>query len=243
MVNGKEFRASLQRPLPNAPRTRKRRLVPAFTIQAMQKGATVFPPPKSYPWREQPARPNNFRGNYNKGEFPLTLDPSKTSVTWKVDLSKLDYHHYLPLFFEGLCETDEPYKFISQQGIHDMLTHGGRKIYPCIPQLIIPIKNALQTKNKQIMCATLKVLQHLVKSADMIGEALVPYYRQLLPVLNMFKERNVNCGDGIDYSQMKGENLADLINDTLETLEQYGGENAFINIKYLIPTYESCVIN
>lgn len=178
-----------------------------------------------------------------------------------MDLSKLDYHHYLPLFFEGLCETEEPYKFISQQGIHDMLTHGGKKIFPCIPQLIIPIKSkctnlfitittlnhcitdALNTKNRQVMCATLKVLQHLVKSGDMIGEALVPYYRQILPVLNMFKEKNVNCGDGIDYSQMRGENLADIINETLETLEQYGGEDAFINIKYLIPTYESYIIN
>ena len=31
------------------------------------------------------------------------------------------------------------------------------------------------------------VLQHLVTSGDMIGEALVPYYRQILPILNLFK--------------------------------------------------------
>ena len=41
------------------------------------------------------------------------------------------------------------------------------------------------------MCTTLKVLQHLVVSADMVGEALVPYYRQILPILNIFK--NYNC--------------------------------------------------
>jgi len=40
------------------------------------------------------------------------------------------------------------------------------------------------------MCSTLKVLQHLVKAGDMIGEALVPYYRQILPTLNLFKEKN-----------------------------------------------------
>jgi len=34
----------------------------------------------------------------------------------------------------------------------------------------------------------------------MIGEALVPYYRQILPVLNMFKNKNLNIGDKIDYS-------------------------------------------
>lgn len=53
----------------------------------------------------------------------------------------------------------------------------------------------------------------------------------------------VNCGDNIDYSQMRGENLADIINETLEVLEKYGGEDAFINIKYMIPTYESCMLN
>ena len=35
----------------------------------------------------------------------------------------------------------------------------------------------------------------------MVGEALVPYYRQILPILNIFKNMNLNSGDGIDYSQ------------------------------------------
>lgn len=102
---------------------------------------------------------------------------------------------------------------------------------------------ALNTRNKEVMMRALKILQHLVKSFDMIGEALVPYYRQLLPPLNLFKEKNVNSGDDIDYSQVKGINLADIINETLEQLELHGGEDAFINIKYLLPTYESCVMN
>lgn len=53
----------------------------------------------------------------------------------------------------------------------------------------------------------------------------------------------VNCGDRVDYTQQKRENVADLINETLEILERYGGEDAFINIKYMIPTYESCMMN
>lgn len=40
------------------------------------------------------------------------------------------------------------------------------------------------------MMTTLRVLQHLVKSGNMVGEALVPYYRQILPVLNIFKDKN-----------------------------------------------------
>ena len=79
--------------------------------------------------------------------------------------------------------------------------------------------------------------------SDTIGEALVPYYRQILPVLNLFKIRNKNIGDKIDYSQRKAANLGDLIQQTLEMFEVHGGEDAFINIKYMIPTYESCVLN
>jgi hypothetical protein len=77
----------------------------------------------------------------------------------------------------------------------------------------------------------------------MIGEALVPYYRQILPIFNIFRQKNMNSGDGIDYSQRKRENLGELIQETLELFETTGGEDAFINIKYMIPTYESCVLN
>ena len=58
-----------------------------------------------------------------------------------MEIEKLDYHHYLPLFFDGLCETEHPHDFFARQGIHDMLEHGGNKILPVIPQLIVPIKS------------------------------------------------------------------------------------------------------
>lgn len=48
-------------------------------------------------------------------------------------------------------------------------------------------------------------------------------------------------GDRIDFSQYKQRDLSQLINETLNLLEQYGGEDAYINIKYMVPTYESCV--
>ena len=50
--------------------------------------------------------------------------------------------------------------------------------------------DALHTRNPRVICTTLKVLQHLVVSAEMVGEALVPYYRQILPILNIYKNKN-----------------------------------------------------
>jgi len=101
-------------------------------------------------------------------------------------------------------------------------------------------------------------------SSDLVGPALVPFYRQLLPMFNAFKVKNcryfielrfasslrisfsnlkVNCGDEIDYAQKNNLNLGDLIDETLQVLELHGGEDAFINIKYMVPTYESCYLN
>jgi hypothetical protein len=110
--------------------------------------------------------------------------------------------------------------------------------------------DALNTRNHKVICTTLKILQQLVMSADMIGEALVPYYRQILPIFNLFKNWNcksivflfikkfvfffflkANLGDGIEYGQQRRENIGDLINETLEAFERHGGEDAFINIK------------
>ena len=58
----------------------------------------------------------------------------------------------------------------------------------------------------------------------MIGEALVPYYRQILPIFNLYKNKNLTTGDKIDYSQRKKTNIGDLIQETLELFEQTGGE-------------------
>ena len=58
----------------------------------------------------------------------------------------------------------------------------------------------------------------------MIGEALVPYYRQILPIFNLYKNKGVNIGDAIDYGQRKRSNLGELIQETLELFEQTGGE-------------------
>ena len=122
-----------------------------------------------------------------------------------------------------------------------MLQHGGSKILPVIPQLIIPIKHPLVTRHRPTLRKMIHVLSTLVVSGEMIGEALVPYYRQILPVLNIFIRNQKSIGDAIDYGQQKRQNLAELIMETLEMFELLGGEDAFINIKYLVPTYQSVV--
>ena len=107
-----------------------------------------------------------------------------------MDVGLLDYHHYLPIFFHGLRETEDPFRFLADQGLASLIAQGKDKILPVLPQLIIPIKEALSTKSTEIVVKTLRHLQELVKSSDVLAESLVPYYRQILPVMNLLKHRN-----------------------------------------------------
>ncbi|XP_067626329.1 parkin coregulated gene protein homolog [Eurosta solidaginis] len=186
-----------------------------------------------------------FRMYFDRGDLPIKMEYlcGGDKIGWTVDIDRLDYSFYLPLFFDGLSETQHPYKTYARQGVMDLLVAGGDKIHPVVPQLILPLKNALSTRNLEVMCTTLKIIQQLVMASDMVGPAVVPFYRQLLPIFNAYKVKNVNCGDEIDYAQRANMNLGDLIDETLQILELHGGEDAFINIKYMVPTYESCYLN
>lgn len=186
-----------------------------------------------------------FKRFYDRGDLPIKVNHqgSISKTEWKISPEQLDYHHYLPIFFDGLREKTDPYRFLAIMGAYEMIEAGGSKILPVIPQLIIPLKTALNTRDPDVIQITLKIIQKLVLCGEMVGEALVPYYRQLLPIFNLYKNKNCNMGDKIEYNQRKKINLGDLVRETLELLEQTGGEDAFINIKYMIPTYESAVIN
>jgi hypothetical protein len=210
--------------------------------KAIERPATLAPKAGAVKRRTIP--PSEFRRFYDRGDLPIQIEHgSPNKIAWKIEVNKLDYHHYLPIFMEGIREKQDPYRFLAVQGVFDLLTHGQAKVLPVIPQLIIPIKTALNTRDCDVIATTLHILQQLVTCSDTIGEALVPYYRQILPIMNLFKTKNLNQGDQIDYSQRKGQNLGDLIVQTLELFETHGGDDAFINIKYMIPTYESCVLN
>lgn len=223
------------------------------TIQPMSKSNGKGTKSMSHPaFAQRPNPPNTeLRRFYERGDLPIQVDHGGVvnRLAWKVEIQKLDFHHYLPIFFDGLREVEQPYAFVGEQGVLDMLEAAPHKVLPVIPQLIIPIKTALNTRDKEVMVKILKILQALVNcdvavsgGAGLIAQALVPYYRQILPVLNIFINNNYNLGDGIDYSQRKRMNLGELIMQTLEQLEMHGGEDAFINIKYLIPTYQSVVV-
>jgi len=214
-----------------------------FETPRSTDGYSSAAPNKAGAYRRRPIEPSEFRRFYDRNDLPIQIVHSGTQnrIGWKVDVEKLDYHHYLPIFFDGVREKEEPYRFLAVEGVHNLLEKGAAKILPVVPQLIIPLKKALNTRDPEVIVTALKVIQTLVLSAEMVGEAMVPYYRQILPILNMYRSNTSNTFDKMDYSQRKRKDIGALIDETLEILETHGGEDAFINIKYMIPTYESCM--
>ena len=86
-------------------------------------------------------------------------------IACTVDIEELVYHghHHLSIFFDGLRETEEPYSFLALEGARQLLAKGGPRILPVIPQLIIPIKTALNSRDPASMAMMLKVMQQLVQ--------------------------------------------------------------------------------
>lgn len=202
------------------------------------------PPPSTGIFSPAPIIPTQFRRFYIRGDLPIHIEHgTPNSVGWQIDPRKLDYETMMPLFFDGLREKEDPYRFLAVQGSFDLIRNGTTDmILPVIQNLIIPTKAALDTRDPEVIITVCLVLQALLNvdgGSEEIGNALVPYYRQLLPTLNVFKAANENIGDQIYYNQRKRICLGDVVYETLSTLERFGGQDAYINIKYMIPTYES----
>jgi hypothetical protein len=66
------------------------------------------------------------------------LAPCVVLPARQVDLDKLDYHHYLPIFFDGIRETQDPYRFLAIKGVEDLLAAGEPSSSP--PQIVTDIQ-------------------------------------------------------------------------------------------------------
>lgn len=102
---------------------------------------------------------SSFRLHYDRGDLPIMVKHTNGySIKWKVDdFEHFDYQLYLPIFIEGIREKTDPYRFLAIQGTFDLLANVKDNIVKVIPQLILPLKKALNSRDKDIIVITLKV--------------------------------------------------------------------------------------
>ena len=181
-------------------------------------------------------QPSELRTFFDRGELPVKIDERGVGrkLLWTIDIADVNMQHILPIFFSGLQEKADPYRFIAFEGVFELLEtveNPRETVLPALPQIMKSVKQALNTREPGVVYAILKVLQQLAV-CDGVGEALADYYRQILPVCNILKDKHLGSGRS---------SISDLIQETLELLEAYGGDDAYSEIKHLVPTYESCL--
>uniref|UniRef100_A0A7S1TRG1 Uncharacterized protein n=1 Tax=Phaeomonas parva TaxID=124430 RepID=A0A7S1TRG1_9STRA len=188
-----------------------------------------------------------FVGRYTRGELPATLEHRTNGygLSWVCPLQSLDYEYYLPIFFEGIrCQRD-PYRFLARQGVLELLDASRgypERVLPYLESIVVPLRDAVVTHDEDVLIAVLMILQKLVTCNPGVGEAIVPYYRQFLAAFKRHYSHGENLGDGMDYKQRKGiTDICTMTAETLQLLQKTGGPDAYANIKWLIPTYESCL--
>ncbi len=87
---------------------------------SLNKQKCQFNAPKPVAGAFQPKRieSSEFKRYYDRGDLPLKIDHqgSVNRIIWKGNVEELDYHHYLPIFFDGLREKSDPYRFLAILG-------------------------------------------------------------------------------------------------------------------------------
>ncbi|GAB9469171.1 hypothetical protein Gpo141_00006459 [Globisporangium polare] len=199
-------------------------------------------PPVAGAFKKRGAPQSLFPRAYQRNELPIMIESRAggNTLRWTQPITEIDYAKYLPLFLEGLTEKAHPYSFLAREGAFQLLQFGKSrpdKVVECLHRVIPAVRAALDTHESKYIRDALTILQELTQTPR-VGPLLVPYYRQLLPVLNMFKNKRRNLGDDMDFQQHKAKDVGEMILETLELLERTGGSDAFVNIKYMVPTYE-----
>ncbi|KAL1381583.1 hypothetical protein pipiens_013354 [Culex pipiens pipiens] len=76
---------------------------------------------------------SQFRMYFLRGDIPICRNYGRGGgrprkfIQWQVPPEKLDFQRYLPLFFDGLCETTFPYREFARNGVRDMISKAREK--------------------------------------------------------------------------------------------------------------------
>lgn len=75
--------------------------------------------------------------------MPISVDfeGAIRKVKWWILPEQLGLKYYFPIFLEGLRETEEPYKFLAEQGCIGFIMNPKAKMREVLPDIIFPIKS------------------------------------------------------------------------------------------------------
>lgn len=227
---------------------------PAYSTSQRANSAPIRPPlagsllPKANP-------PSDFFDMYRDGSLPVRAAGAAESgeLRWidpitnaEVPRHHVDARKWLPVLFDGLRDASPAGAYIALRGAIELCGTSVRNgtLPPLMPLCAPALKAALDLKERSCVCAALKLLTLVLRAEPRCGRALRPHYRYLLPALAAFKVvgRQPDLGDEVEYSQHRGINVLDLVDEALEVMERSGGEGAGELIKSYVPSWQPATV-
>jgi hypothetical protein len=85
-----------------------------------------------------------------------------------------------------------------------------------------------------VISNVLRAIQQLAVGGPAVVRELAKGYHKFLPAFNIMRVKRGKGGTGTA--------VANLVDETLEVLEMNGDENAFRDLRKMIPNYTSCML-
>jgi hypothetical protein len=123
------------------------------------RNKTSDKPPRAGAFQPRRIPVSDFRLHYDRGDLPILVEHEMgAKIKWKEEsFEKFNYQLFLPIFVDGVREKTDPYRFLAIQGTFDLLEKVGDNVVKVIPQLILPLKAALNTRDVEVISIALKV--------------------------------------------------------------------------------------
>merc|ERR1712195_429139 len=171
---------------------------------------------------------SNFSRAYNRGEIPCRINHGGVnhSIQWEVDPNDLEsFDPLLVLFFEGLVETAHPFVFLVRSGLPQLLLleDAAEKTVPILGKIVPHLRASLRSKDDEIFATSLAATCQL---SNLVGEYLDPHVDSLIVQIGKHAQNRKH---------------ANLVQETLMTIESNGGPSTLAKIKKKVPTY--CSVN
>ena len=175
-----------------------------------QRGGSPHTPRVVDPWREprasskfaspQQGHETWLRYHFQRSDLPVRLDSrggnkftKRSGLVWQGEgIASVDLHRWLPIFVDGLRETEWPFAFIAQRGLDELFRFFGKKdavaLMAAIPPAAAQLKQCLATRDVGVAKRVQSCVQNLARCdpSGRVGAVTVMFAKDLLKPMNAF---------------------------------------------------------
>ncbi|TMS40193.1 hypothetical protein L596_006602 [Steinernema carpocapsae] len=219
-------------------------MVPPFSVQTKQKNTEIKGLPRTRSQSLEPRTSNDyklFKSYYDNGILPIRISyRDKMDSVWTEDPAAMSADQLAQMIKKiviGLPLVEQPYRMLAHNSFNYLLSMSvdAEILLDVISDIVSAFRKGLECPDNSKKEETIQLIIKFCKIPP-CAYALVSYYRHLLPPLRKLKYGGFN-----GYLTPTSTKLDQAIDALLHTLEETGGPDAYINIKYILPAYQSHV--